>query len=864
MKGDSYIRVPGELTEEAAISVRWLFLMAWRDSRRNRGRLFLFISSVILGIAALVSTLSFGHNLRTDVDDQAKEMVGADLVVRSNKPLTPEQRELPDSLPNRQSVECTFGSMVYFIRSGASRLVQVRALGEGYPFYGTFETTPVSAAEEFRKWRRALVDKTLMLQYGAQVGDSIRIGDMSFVIAGSLDAAPGRNEISMTVAPPVYIPYRYLQATNLLQRGSRAEYQYYYEYPHADVRKFVDAISGRLEKEGLHYETVEMRKERIGRISGDLTQFLTLISFIALLLGCVGVASAVNIFVREKVDGIAVLRCLGLKARHAFLIYLIQVAGIGLIGSLAGSALGVGIQQLLPLVLKDILPVQSTFHLSWPAILEGIAVGMAVSILFALPPLLSIRKISPLYTLRMSVEPPPLSWDPLKLLVYAAIPVFITWFAFLRMDNWRKAIIFTGSLLVTFLLLVGVARLLILMTRLLFPAKWNYIWRQGLANLHRPQNQTLILIVTIGLGTAFIGTLYFVQQMLMDRVSQIAVGNRGNMVLFDMQTAQVKDVMDMARQNQVEVVQEIPVVTVRVTSMRGITAATAEDPGPGRRVDSMAVPRFVFERELRVTYRDSLVPGEKIVAGELGPPVKSPGEVARISLVQGDAQRFHLKVGDSVVFDVQGVPVTTVVGSLRESARNLLANLPVIFPSGVLEQAPQFHVMFLEVPSAEVSASFQRAVVTRYTNISVVDLRLALSILEDVLGKIGFVIRFMAGFSILTGVIVLIASVLISKFQRIRESVLLRTLGARRRQVRAILLLEYFFLGTLAAATGLLLALGFSEALGKFIFDSALSIHWLPVAVIFVFVCGLVMVVGWYNSRGSLNRPPLEVLRSEG
>jgi putative ABC transport system permease protein len=864
MKGDRYIRVPGGPTGGRAISIRWLFLMAWRDSRRNRGRLFLFISSVVLGIAALVSTLSFGHNLRTDVDDQAKEMVGADLVVRSNKPLTPEQRGLPDSLPNRQSVECTFGSMVYFTRTGASRLVQVRALGEGYPFYGTFETTPGSAAEEFRKWRRALVDKTLMLQYGAQVGDSIRIGDMSFVIAGSLDAAPGRNEISMTVAPPVYIPYRYLQATNLLQRGSRAEYQYYYQYPHADVRKFVDAISGRLEKEGLRYETVEMRKERIGRISGDLTQFLTLISFIALLLGCVGVASAVNIFVREKIDGIAVLRCLGLKARHAFLIYMIQVAGIGLVGSLAGSVLGVGIQQLLPLVLKDILPVQSTFRLSWPAIFEGIVVGMAVSILFALPPLLSIRKISPLYTLRMSVEPPPLSWDPLKLLVYAAIPVFITWFAYLRMENWRKAIIFTGSLLVTFLLLVGVARLLILMTRLLFPTKWSYIWRQGLANLHRPQNQTLILIVTIGLGTAFIGTLYFVQQMLMDRVSQIAVGNRGNMVLFDMQTGQVKDVMDLARQNNVEVVEEVPVVTVRVTSMRGVTAATAADSGRGSRVDSMAVPRWVFERELRVTYRDSLLPGEKIVAGELGKPVKAAGDAVRVSLVQGDAQRFHLKVGDSIVFDVQGVPVTTVVGSLRESARNLLANLPVIFPSGVLEQAPQFHVMFLEVPSAEVSASFQREVVTRYTNISVVDLRLALSILEDVLGKIGFVIRFMAGFSILTGVIVLIASVLISKFQRIRESVLLRTLGARRRQVRAILLLEYFFLGALAAATGLLLALGFSEALGKFVFDSALSIHWLPVVGIFVFVCGLVMAVGWYNSRGSLNRPPLEVLRSEG
>jgi putative ABC transport system permease protein len=215
---------------------------------------------------------------------------------------------------------------------------------------------------------------------------------------------------------------------------------------------------------------------------------------------------------------------------------------------------------------------------------------------------------------------------------------------------------------------------------------------------------------------------------------------------------------------------------------------------------------------------------------------------------------------------VQGVKVGTVIGSLRESSgprQPLPTNLPIVFPSGVLEQAPQFHVVILQVPSAEVSANFQRAVVTQWINISVIDLRLALSVLDEVLGKIGFVIRFMAGFSILTGVIVLIASVLISKFQRIRENVLLRTLGARRRQVRAILLLEYFFLGSLAALTGLVLSLGFSEVLAKSMFDSTLSIHWLPVAAIFVFVCGLVMVVGWFNSRGSLNRPPLEVLRRE-
>jgi putative ABC transport system permease protein len=172
-------------------------------------------------------------------------------------------------------------------------------------------------------------------------------------------------------------------------------------------------------------------------------------------------------------------------------------------------------------------------------------------------------------------------------------------------------------------------------------------------------------------------------------------------------------------------------------------------------------------------------------------------------------------------------------------------------------------VLIAKVRTPEESARFQQAVVSRWPSVSVIDLRMVLSVLGDVLGKIGFVIRWMAGFSMLTGVVVLIASVLISKFQRIRESVLLRTLGATRRQVRVILLLEYFFLGALAAATGLLLSIGFGQALAEWSFDTTLTVHWLSVAALFGFVCGLTMLIGLYNSRGVLNKPPLEVLRRE-
>src|ERR1700761_9138981 len=207
---------------------RWYLLMAWRDSRRDQGRLLLFIASIVLGIAALVSTLSFGRNLREDIDDQAKELLGADMVISSNKPLSKAVQTLADSVPNRHSEECSFASMVSFLRSGESRLGQIRALEGDFPYYGDLETTPSTAGIDFREKREALVDKTLLLQYGAHPGDSIRVGELSFVIAGSLDKAPGRNEISLTVAPPVYIPLRYMEPAGLLKKGSRVDYQYYY------------------------------------------------------------------------------------------------------------------------------------------------------------------------------------------------------------------------------------------------------------------------------------------------------------------------------------------------------------------------------------------------------------------------------------------------------------------------------------------------------------------------------------------------------------------------------------------------------------------------------------------------------------
>ena len=833
--------------------------MAWRDSRRNRSRLFLFISSIILGIAALVATFSFGYNLQQDIDKQAKTLVGADLQIEGNKSPGPRIRTLLDSLGDRRSEERSFASMVYFPKGEGTRLVQVRALKGDYPYYGTLETSPARAGRDFRKTKSALVDKTLMLQYEAKVGDSIQVGDLMFVIAGTLTKAPGRTGLSTTVAPPVYIPLDYLEKTGLLQKGSRINYNFYFKYDKpVDIEKVVETIEPRLDRAGLDYDTVEERKRNTGRAFEDFTQFLTLISFIALLLGCIGVASAIHIYMKEKISSIAILRCLGVNSSQAFLIYLIQIAGIGLIGSIIGAVAGTLIQQILPAVFRDFLPVEITSDISWQAVIQGIALGLAISILFALLPLVSVRNISPLFTLRISYEPSRAYRDPLRWLVYLLIIGFVLTFTWWQIEGLTEAIFFTAGIVAAFLVLAGVARLQMWLVRRFFPSSWNYLWRQGFANLFRPNNQTLILVTTIGLGAAFIGTLYFIQDILVKRVSLTASGTQANMVLFDIQNSQKDDIAKLTKQFDLPIMQQVPIVTMRVEDLNGINATKAKQD------TSLQVSTRLFEWEFRVTYRDTLMDSEKLKTGTLPGPVESPDDTIYVSLDERYAQQTKIKIGDKLTFNVQGTLIPTVVGSFREVDWNRVqTNFRVVFPTGVLEKAPQFHVLITRVPSPEVSAKFQQAVVKEHPNISIIDLGLILRVLDDLLDKIGFVIRFMAAFSIVTGLIVLIASVLISKYQRIQESVLLRTLGASRKQIFIITALEYFFLGGLAAATGLLLSVGGSWALAKYSFKTEFTPQLTPILVLFAAVSLLTVLIGIMNSRGVLNKPPLEILRKE-
>lgn len=842
-----------------SINFPWLLKMAWRDSRRNRSRLFLFVSSIILGIAAMVAIYSLGDNMSYEIDRQAASLLGADLEISSNKQLSPAVRKMADSLGERRSEQQSFTSMIYFPKGEGTRLVQVRALSGDFPYYGNLETIPASAGRSFRNGQAALVDQTVLLQFNAKVGDTVKIGNMGFVIAGALKSAPGQTGLSASVAPVVYIPLKWVEQTGLSQKGSRINYRFYFQFGgQVNMDKLMKTLEPRLERDGLNYDTVESQKEDTNRSLRDLTPFLSLISFIALLLGCIGVASAIHIYVREKISSVAVLRCLGAKGSQAFLIYLIQIVVIGFIGSVAGAVLGTIIQQGLPIALKDFLPVTIDPQLSWKAIGQGVLLGLVISFLFAVLPLISIRNVSPLNTLRLSFQSPGLLKDPLKWLVYLAIMCFIFGFSYLQLKSLQRATYFSLGVLIAFLILVAIAALLMWAVRRFFPDSWSYLWRQGLANLFRPNNQTTILIVAIGLGTAFICLLFSVQSILLNRVMLSAKGNQSNTILFDIQPLQKDSVVALALQQGLPIDGTVPIVNMRLEKVNNITLDMLQ------KDSSIKMHDWIFDREYRVTFRDSITPSEKITKGKWSGEVDGSAGTIYVSIEERYARNNSINIGDTMIFNVQGAVIPTVVGSFRKvDWQRVQTNFLVVFPTGVLEEAPQFHVLLTRIPDKKTSARFQQQMVKQFPNVSIIDLSLVLSVIEELLSKVGFVIRFMAGFSIFTGLIVLIASVLISKYQRIQESVLLRTLGASRKQIFYITALEYFFLGALAAATGIVLSLVGSWMLAKFIFETEFTIQWLALLIVFVAVCILTVLIGLINSRGVVRRPPLEILREE-
>jgi putative ABC transport system permease protein len=887
-----------------------LAAVAWRESRTARRRLLLYMSSITLGVGALVAIDSFADDLTRSVHEQSRALLGGDVSLTARDRFTAPVLALFDSLPHvgiAVARQTSFASMALVPRNGGTRLAQVRAVTPSFPFYGEIETDPAESWSALQQGRNAIVDASLLVSLNAHLGDTLALGNLRFVITGVIKSVPGEVAVTAAVGPRIYIPDRYLGETGLLVYGSRASYEALVKLPPTLTTGQFEGRFGRvLAANKVRSRTVAENEYNLTEAIDQLRDFLSVVGLVALLLGGVGVASGVHAFVMRKIDTVAVLRCLGATSGQVLVIYVLQAAAMGLVGSAAGALLGVAFQFTMPWVMKDFLPVGVTVRLSPHALMLGVAIGVWVALVFALRPLLALRGVSPLQALRRDTDSAVLrkvGRDSASRVVSFAIVASVLVLTLERSERLSEGLGFSAAVFLAVGSLWVMAALLAFGARRVVRPSWPFVLRQGVASLYRPGNQTRAVVLSLGFGVFLMSTLYQAQKNLLRQLDLRMEQVRANIVFFDVQEDQAAGVDSIIRRGHDDEIQRIPIVATRIASINGrpideLLGDTVHETRPGgvrsptppaagrvqARGDRAAAGaprgrggrggqgapgaagggpqrgRWALRREYRSTFRDSLDTSETLLAGRWFAGAKD--SVAEVSLDAGIADELGVLLGDTIVWDVQGVRVATRVTSLREVAwARFQPNFFVVFEPRALARAPKQFVFLAHAADARAVAELQRDVVQRFPNVSSLDLTLIQRTVTNVLGKVTTAIRFMAFVSLLLGVPVLFSAVSATRRERLREGVLFKTLGATRRQIGRIMLAEYALLGAMGALAGVLLSLGGAWALMHYVFKTPFSPALLPALSVSAGMTFIAVAIGMLTSREVFASTPMAALR---
>jgi len=851
--------------------------MAWRETRAARRRLFLFASAISIGVAALVAISSFTANVETAIRREARSLLGADLVLGSSRTFTQPIEALIDSAGQAGigvTRRTTFSSMAYVRRiEERSRLADVRAVGPGFPFYGDVVTSPAGRWSALDTGRVAIVDTSLLIGLGARIGDSLVLGNSAFRIAATVGEVPGRLTGGISgFGSQVYIPLRYVRETGLIVFGSRVRYQALLKFPSPQAAGRFDGRHHRLfEQERVRSDLAQDTEDDLTQALDNTESFLQFVGFIALLLGGIGVASGITAFLAGKLETIAVLRCLGARRPLVFAIYLVQAVALGFVAAAVGSVLGIGVQLLLPKLLHGVLPLDVSVRLEPLVLLAGLGIGVGTAVLFALRPLLEVRLVSPLQAIRHAyeedVKPPR---DPYRILAFGLLAAGVLALSMARNDDPRVGLGFAVAIALSVGVLALAARLAITLTRRLtmhprFRLRTPYVVRQGLANLHRPRNQTRAVVTALGFGVGILAALYLVQANLLKQVLTAAADTRGrpNLVFIDIQKDQADGVRRTVTESGHPVLQAVPIVPMRISTVNGRTAdALMRDTGQAR------PEHWVLRREYRSTFRDSVVSSEKLVHGAWwhgtgeGRPDSTGALVFPVSISTEVAQDLKAGIGDHITWDVGGLQVRTRVVAVREvDWARFEPNFFVVFPSAALADAPASWVVLTRVEDAGRRAVLQRDVAERFPNVIAFDVAVVQGTVQRIFNKVAVAVRFMAGFSLAIGTLVLLGAVAAGRLQRIREGALLKALGATRRQLTRIMLTEYLTLGLLAAVVGIGLASAGAWAFTHWVFHLPFALPALPLGAVLLASVLLVGIVGVTASREVFRRTAMDVLR---
>ncbi len=840
--------------------------------RASQAKFLFVILAVAVGVGSLTGVRGFSRSFRRILLRDARTLMAGDLSARVFGRPTAEQQGVFDRLAQR-GVRRTWITETVTMASSEHApdplLISVKAVDpSAYPFYGEVKLAPQRPFRQALDAHSVVVSDDLLLRLNVKTGDTLRIGGQDFQIAGVVTSEPDRMTGTLNVGPRVMITREGLDRTGLIEVGSRASERFLFQLPAsgpsvAEVRRIL--------KRAFPEATLADYRETHPIITRGLdraTTFLSLIGLIALVIGALGVASAMHGHLQQRLDSIAVMKCVGARSRQVIRIYTAQTLLLGLGGGLLGVILGTGVSGVFPSLLARYFTIDAALSLDvWPAV-QGIAIACLITLLFTLPPLLGIRAIRPAVIFRRDMEPeaaarrrrwfsresrPPWLAGGAILLGTGIVAATLT-DGGLRLAV-KTGVYFTGALT------VGVAALALSAWLLLKGVRWFQrrapaavpgAVRHGIANLYRPGNQVQTAVVALGVGVMFTLTVFLIQSALVRQIRGSAPPGMPNVFLLDIPGGQRQAVTALMRSQPG--VQEAPDVTGAVAAK-----IVAVDGVP---IDRMPL-RDWGRRFLRTRSVTALAekPSEmEVLSGSWW----KPGDRAAQTCVTDEtAHILNLRPGSVIDWNIWNRSLRTRVACLeRTESLRMSARFEFIFNPGQLDGLPAVYYGSARVQPRAVAA-LQRVMYQRFPTVTVINVADVMQIVEEVVDRISVVIRFISAFTILAGAVMVASSVAGTRFRRIREVVILKTLGATRRRIAGIFSVEFLVLGAVAGIMGSLLASGFAALVLKFLMEIEFQFDPLANSAAIALAALIAAAAGWIASFPILGRKPLEILRDE-
>lgn len=844
--------------------------IAWRESRSSAVKFSFVILAVAVGVGALTGVRGFSSAFNLMLVREARTLMAADITARVFVMPTDQQKAAIEKLKTLGVQETQLTETLTMASGGngsAPVLVSVKAVDPAiYPFYGQPKFEPSAPIAEILKPDQVAIQADAMLRLNVKVGDHLRIGGEDFRISAQLVTEPDRMAGSLNIGPRLMMSREGLERTGLLSAGSRAAQRYLFKLGGPETPG-IDFVRNTLKETFPDAQIIDYRETHpiVTRGLNRSTMFLSLVSLIALIIGALGVAIAMHSHLQQKMDSIAIMKCIGARSSQIIRIYLIQTLGLGLMGGLLGVLFGSGVQAVFPFLIARYFNVPPTFVWDGLSMIQGLLAGIFSTLLFTLPPLLSIREIRPNLILRRAMADARVSLRNrlrgLRSSIFSVVLILLgmgglaAWLAGGKTeDALRLGMFFVIAIILSLLALIAVASILLRVIRTILKnqqLRFPSALRHGMANLDRPGNQARVVLISLGLGVMFTLTIFLVQRSMLQEMASNAPPGMPNVFLLDIQPGQKDDVLNLLhKQAGAEKNAElIPSVAARPLTANGTPVEQIIGEGPGRR----------FRQTRGVTWSAKVPQNVEILSGQWW----GPDAQASISVAEEAAKLLHLHPGSFMEFEVAGTTVRVQVAAIhRAEVVRIGSASEFIFTPDALKDLPVIYYGALRVQAQDIPL-LQRAMYENFPAITVINVADVVQTIQEVVDQIALVVRFISAFTILAGLIILASSVAGTRFRRIREVVILKTLGGTRQKIGRIFSAEFLILGATAGIMGSLMAVGFSNAVLIRFFEGRWNIDWIPVIIAILASALLANIAGWAASARILRQKPLEVLRTE-